>query len=187
MIAHLGEPGQGDGLPPFRSVRLANRLECRQVFDARQITRVLAAGHLPDQAAEDLAAAGLGQLGHKPHLVGGKRLAQLQGDPVAQLVSERVGRLPTGFQDCETVDVFPFSVTQQRRSSSCMSTWCATSCAILTKMQRLWHAEPGSVRLSGNELCAPKTTARRMFVALEWGKEWPTRGFTTRSWSPSYR
>ena len=62
---------------------------------------------LPDQAAEDLAAAGLGQLGHEPDLVGGERLAQRLGDPVAQLGSEGVAGLVAGLQDDEAEDDFP--------------------------------------------------------------------------------
>ena len=74
-----------DSARPFRSIRPPNRLERSEVFDARQIAGVLAEGHFADQAAEDLAAAGLGQLGDEPDVLGGERLAQGIGDPVAQL------------------------------------------------------------------------------------------------------
>jgi hypothetical protein len=92
------------------SFRPSNRFERRQVFEAREFTRVFAEGHFADQAAEDFTATSLGQLGDESDPVRGKRLAERMRDPFAQLGSEGLRRHMSVVQDGEAVDDFAFKV-----------------------------------------------------------------------------
>src|SRR5262245_57954899 len=87
-----------------RSLRPADGVEGREALEGRQVAGVLAGGDALDDAAEDLAAAGLGQLGDEPHALGDEGLAQLVADAGAQLGSERLAGPVAGPGDDEAED-----------------------------------------------------------------------------------
>ena len=88
--------------------RLSDLVDGLGVGKGGGVADLLAQCFRADDAAHDLAAAGLGDVGYEPDLIGSGELAHLLGDVVAEFFFEGLGGFDAFLEDDEAGDGLAF-------------------------------------------------------------------------------